>query len=168
MEVSQKTNFLDMTAKAQIDKWYNVKLESFCTAQKTVTSLSFKYSTVNFSFSTSIFQYSSVCKLHFIFISVKTNFHCPRLSKDFHLYWTGLFIIITEKERTLKYLDGTQKKKKVTRKNFSLNSPGFFLFVCFSIIFKSVGKKVTSDFSMILSKRELHKTLCLLILQNSF
>ena len=112
MEVSQKTNFLDMTAKAQIDKWYNVKLKSFCTAQKTVTSLSFKYSTVNFSFSTSIFQYSSVCKLHFIFISVKTNFHCPRLSKDFHLYWTGLFIIITEKERTLKYLDGTQKKKK--------------------------------------------------------
>lgn len=123
-----------MTAKAQItkakiDKWYNSKLKSFCTAQETVTSPSFKYSTMNFSFSTSIFQYSSVCKLHLIFVSVKTNFHCPRLSKDFHLYWTGLSIIITGKERTLKYLDGTQKKK-LQEKNFNLNIQEVFLFVC--------------------------------------
>lgn len=157
-----------MTAKAQItkakiDKWYNSKLKSFCTAQETVTSPSFKYSTMNFSFSTSIFQYSSVCKLHLIFVSVKTNFHCPRLSKDFHLYWTGLSIIITGKERTLKYLDGTQKKKNYKKKTLIWIFKRFFcLFVCYSTIFKSEGKKVISDFSMILSKRELHKLFSLL------
>ena len=169
LDVSLVNDFLDMTAKAQItkakiDKGYSIKLKSFCTAQETVTSLSFKYSTMNFRFSTSIYQYSSVCKLHFIFISVKTNFHCPRLSKDFHLYWTGLSIIITGKERTVKYLDGTQKKKKKKLQEKTLVWIFKRVFFCcwFSTIFKSVGKKITSGLSMILSKRELHKTFSLL------
>ena len=132
LDVGLVNDFLDMTAKAQItkakiDKGYNIKLKSFCTAQETVTSLSFKYSTMNFRFSTSIYQYSSVCKLHFIFISVKTNFHWPRLSKDFHLYWTGLSIIITGKERTVKYMDGTQKKR-LQEKTLVWIFKSFFLF----------------------------------------